>query len=87
MIVCWVPGHSGILGNAISDRFAGEDALRSGIDVSQVPYQDMKPILRRKLCHQWQQEWDEQMLNKLVNKATADDPLNHLSAYIRDIGF
>lgn len=65
LVVCWVPGHSGILGNEIADQNAAVAALRSAIDVPQVPYLDIKPLVRKGLRKCWQLQWDTQTDNKL----------------------
>lgn len=37
VIVCWEPGHCGVLGNEIADQNAADAALRSDVDVPRVP--------------------------------------------------
>lgn len=63
--VCWVPGLCGIAGNEAADRSAAAAALRSSIDVNEVPYQDLKPFVKRKLRDHWQQQWEREVENKL----------------------
>lgn len=39
VIICWVPGHSGILGNEIAGQDAAVAALRSGVEIPHVSYE------------------------------------------------
>lgn len=62
---CWDSGHAGIAGNELADEKPAEAALRSSVDLTAVPYRDLKPHVRQNLRKTWQKHWSEQTDNKL----------------------
>ncbi|CAK9799235.1 RNA-directed DNA polymerase from mobile element jockey [Anthophora plagiata] len=47
--IMWVPSHKGILGNELADREAKEAAQTMEIEVHNVPYTDIFPLLKQKI--------------------------------------
>lgn len=64
-VICWVPGHSGIVGDKIVDKNAREATDRQTIEITTVPGVDLRPVVRRRLRKDWQDEWDKQVNDKL----------------------
>lgn len=60
----WVPSHVGIDGNELADKAAAE-SLNQGSQVEQIPYQDLRPHLKKLIYQQWQTEWKQMTSNKL----------------------
>ncbi|XP_040069430.1 uncharacterized protein LOC120842402, partial [Ixodes scapularis] len=58
------PSHVGILGNKEVDKLA-VSARGSSITFNCLPYQDLKPLLRKSIFLKWQLEWDTESNNKL----------------------
>jgi ribonuclease HI len=62
----WVPSHVGIRGNTAVDA-AAKDAL--GLEPSElnpyVPYADYKCLVGKYVCNLWQEQWSQQVNNKL----------------------
>ncbi|GBL85214.1 hypothetical protein AVEN_222700-1 [Araneus ventricosus] len=62
ILVCWIPGHIGIIGNEKADS-AAREARR--ISWPYVPLPDIDRILKSKIRRSWQEIWDAQINNKL----------------------
>ena len=54
--LCWIPGHSGIIGNDTADKKAKEAVLQQRAYFS-VPYRDMYAVVERKVTEKWQEQW------------------------------
>ena len=64
IVFMWIPGHVNIRGNETADRLA-KMALEKDPLKSDVPFTDLKPLVNHYLFSTWQNEWDEQVQNKL----------------------
>ena len=63
-IICWTPSHIGVRGNERADS-AAKSALDLTPDKSRIPYTDLKPTINKFLHTKWQQQWSNNIHNKL----------------------
>ena len=64
IIICWTPSHIGVRGNERADS-AAKSALDLTLDKSRIPYTDLKPTINKFLHTKWQQQWSNNIHNKL----------------------
>ena len=64
IIICWTPSHIGVRGNERADS-AAKSALDLTPDKSRIPYTDLKPTINNFLHTKWQQQWSNNIHNKL----------------------
>ena len=64
IIICWTPSHIGARGNERAD-LAAKSALDLTPDKSRIPYTDLKPTINKFLHTRWQQQWSNNIHNKL----------------------
>ena len=63
-VICWTPSHIGVRGNERADS-AAKSALDLTPDKSMIPYTDLKPTINKFLHTKWQQQWSNNIHNKL----------------------
>ena len=61
----WIPGHVGIKGNEKVDRLAKSALLREINDNHSILYCDFKPLVNKYIQKFWQEDWDQEINNKL----------------------
>ena len=64
IIICWTPSHIGVRGNERAD-LAAKSALDLTPNKSRIPYTDLKPTINKFLHTKWQQQWSNNIHNKL----------------------
>ena len=64
IIICWTPCHIGVRGNERADS-AAKSTLDLTPDKSRIPYTDLKPTINKFLHTKWQQQWSNNIHNKL----------------------
>ena len=62
--MCWIPSHIRVRGNERADS-AAKSALDLSPEVISIPYTDLKPTISKFLHTKWQQQWDNNIHNKL----------------------
>ena len=65
--LCWVPSHTGIVGNDKADEEAKRAAAGNEAGEYPLPHTDYYPVFRKAVKERWQREWDQQGYNKLHN--------------------
>ena len=64
IIICWTPSHIGVRGNERADS-AAKSAFDLMPDKFRIPYTDLKPTINKFLHTKWQQQWSNNIHNKL----------------------
>ena len=64
IIICWTPSPIGVRRNERADS-AAKSALDLTPDKSRIPYTDLKPTINKFLHTKWQQQWSNNINNKL----------------------
>ena len=65
--LCWVPSHTGIVGNDKADEEARRAAAGNQAGEYSLPHTDYYPVFRKAVKERWQRDWDKQGNNKLHN--------------------
>ena len=69
IIICWTPSHIGVRENKRADS-AAKSALNLMPDKSRILYTDLKPTINKFLHTKWQQQWSNNIHNKLFQIQT-----------------
>ena len=64
IIICWTPSHIGEREKERADS-AAKSTLDLMPDKSRIPYTDLKPTINKFLHTKWQQQWSNNIHNKL----------------------
>lgn len=64
VVLAWIPGHLGIVGNDMADSIAKESTVHGPLSNIPIPIRDYFPILKSKYRLQWSSEWKSSSLIK-----------------------
>ena len=64
IFICWTQSYIGVRGNERADS-AAKSAFYLTPDKSRIPYTDLKPTINKFLHTKWQQQWSNNIHNKL----------------------
>ena len=64
IVFVWVPSHVDIKGNEAADQTAKQALSKTPLKIK-IPYTDLKPHVQQYVFSIWQEEWDEEVHNKL----------------------
>ena len=62
---CWSPGHVGIKGNELADRYAKAAVTDNSAKTNKCYYKDIKSYFNKILNENWNQKWNSVQRNKL----------------------
>ena len=65
IVFLWSPGHVGIQGNELADEVAKQALLAKDISPIKLPHTDYKHAVKQYVQSIWQEDWNQQKLNKL----------------------
>merc|ERR1712080_411759 len=57
VVLCWIPGHTGIQGNEIADEAAKDAVWQRVVRTQEIPASDVKVYVKRKVYDKWKEEW------------------------------
>ena len=59
VLICWIPGHTGIQGNEIADEAAKAAVCQNVVRTQEIPVSDVKAYIKKKVYDKWKQEWKD----------------------------
>ena len=65
IVLCWIPSHIGILGNAMVDQQA-KTSLSLEPTSFKIPFSNFKPSINKYILEEWQTSWNNRIGNKLL---------------------
>ena len=66
IVLCWIPSHIGIQGNAVVDKQA-KTSLSLEPTYFKIPFSKFKPSINKYILEEWQTSWNNSIGNKLLD--------------------